>query len=77
MLDSGLFRLDGSFSTNTGYYSVLFSNDNTIFNFRKEMDNLKIASKTLRPELYSQAIVDLLNKYDIPLKKEDRSNKIF
>ena len=48
---------------------TLTTHDKTISSFRSEYDNLRVASKTLRPELYKQAIDDLLNKYDEPIEE--------
>lgn len=67
--DSGLFEMrDGDYGL--GYpFTELYTIDKTIGEFKSELDSLKGASKTLRPELYKQAIQDLLDKYDSPIKK--------
>lgn len=51
-----------------GLYDVCVSSANkTLVQFYDEYNNLLIASKSLKPELYNQAIIDLLEKYDFPL----------
>lgn len=49
--------------------TTLKSTNDTIADFKLDLDNLSVASKTLRPELLNQAIMDLLNKYDVPFKQ--------
>lgn len=70
LISSGLFEIQNTFTTN-GYMTVIYSEDETLSNFKKELQNLLVASKTLRPELFQQAISDLLEKYDFPLKNND------
>lgn len=70
--ESGLFTIDNyeDYLNGRVYTVLLKSTDLHIRDFKKELDTLLIASKTLRPELYKQAITDLLNKYDFPLEKK-------
>ena len=68
LINSGLFKIGGYYQANGVYVTELESTDKTIGSFKLELDNLLVASKTLRPELFNQAIVDLLNKYDLTLK---------
>ena len=71
-INMGLFELSGyNFDHNT-YATILESLDQKIADFKHEYDNLLVASKTLRPELYKQAIMDLLDKYDIPIKQKNK-----
>lgn len=65
----GLFKCDILSQTICSKYVNLSSFDKTILNFKIEYDNLSIASNSMREELFNQAVVDLLNKYDVPLKK--------
>lgn len=71
LYESGLFELGGyQYGAHENQYAVtLTSKEPHIRNFKLELDNLLVASKTLRPELLKQAIIDLFNKYDEPLKK--------
>lgn len=69
LLDSGLFQLCGYGWDSTLYKTSLETLDKKIADFKHEFDNLLVASKTLRPELFKQATVDLLDKYDIPIKQ--------
>lgn len=50
--------------------TTLSSSNKKINSFREELDNLLVASKSLRPELFNQAVDDLLGKYDILIKTE-------
>ncbi len=69
---SGLFKISGGFSDMFNHYSTqLISYDNAIGEFKREFDTLLAASKTLRPELLEQAYIDLLNKYDFPIGKNE------
>ena len=70
LVKSKLFELSGYYyGTNRLNYEVtLSSRDPIIRDFKLELDNLLVASKTLRPELFEQAILDLLDKYDYPIK---------
>ena len=69
LLNSGLFKLGGYDLGSNLYATNLETLDKKIADFKHEFDNLLVASKTLRPELFKQATVDLLNKYDIPIKQ--------
>ena len=71
LFESGLFELGGyQYGANDHQYAVtLTSKEPHMRDFKRELDNLLIAANTLRPELLKQAIIDLYNKYDIPLKK--------
>ena len=71
LVNSGLFELHGYLCGENAYETALTSRDKKVSDFRAEFDNLLIASKTLRPELYNQAVLDLLDKYDIPLKSKE------
>lgn len=65
----GLFDISDSCITSCKYLTTLTTMDDVIHNFKIEYCNLLIASKSLRPELFKQAVADLLEKYDIPIKK--------
>ena len=71
LVNSNLFILDGYYSSNSGYVTTLVSHDKKVSDFRGEFGNLLTAAKTLRPELFNQAVLDLLDKYDIPLKLKE------
>lgn len=68
-----LFELDGyQYGSNKGEYAVKLTSKNTVIrDFKLEVDNLLVAAKTLRPELLKQAISDLFEKYDYPIKKKN------
>ncbi len=67
---SGLFEISGyQYGVSKEQYTVtLTSNDKKIRDFKLELDNLMVAAKTLKPELLKQALSDLLEKYDYPIK---------
>ena len=67
---SGLFDISGyQYGADQGQYAVtLTSRDKKIRDFKLELDNLMVAAKTLKPELLKQALSDLLEKYDYPIK---------
>lgn len=69
LIQDELFELGSYIDQNYMQAITLTTYDKTISNFRSEYDNLRVASKTLRPELYKQAIGDLLNKYDKPIEE--------
>ena len=71
LFESGLFKLGGyQYGEHDYQYEVtLSSKEPHMRDFKLELDNLLIAAKTLRPELLRQALIDLYNKYDVPLKK--------
>lgn len=70
LVKCNLFEIDhNNFERLT--YTYLQTFDDTINSFREELDNLFVASKTLKPELLKQAIDDLLDKYDFPLKNKE------
>ena len=68
LINRGLFELGGYPCGNGKHVITLTTYDQKLYDFKKEFCNLVTASETLRPELFKQAIIDLLNKYDIPLK---------
>ena len=68
LVKSKLFELGDYYGVNYGV--ALKSNNPRIKDFKLELDNLLVASKTLRPELFEQAILDLLDKYDFPIKNK-------
>lgn len=72
LIDTGLFELDGYpyGSANQHYLTMLKSDDDTISSFKKELESIIGASKSLKPEIFKQAVSDLLDKYDIPLKQK-------
>ncbi len=70
LVNSGLFELGSYLYKENAYATTLTSYDKRVSDFKAEFDNLLIASKTLKPELYNRAILDLLDKYDIPLNKK-------
>lgn len=74
LVNSGLFTIGGYHSGEFGqiYCTTLESTNKVLGNFKKEFDNLLVASKTLKPELFKQAIIDLLDKYDVPLKQSNK-----
>lgn len=70
LVTSGLFEISGYRNeSNKNYHTMLSSSINIIGRFREELDTLLNASKVIRPELLKQAYIDLINKYDIPIKK--------
>lgn len=72
LISSGLFEIQNTFITvGNSHKTVICSEDETLSNFKKELQNLLVASETLRSELFQQAISDLLEKYDFPLKNND------
>ena len=76
LINSGLFELGGYAFRMGVMATTLTSLDKNISDFKAELDTLLIASKTLRPELFNQAVLDLLDKYDTPLKlKESKQAK--
>lgn len=67
--ESGLFKFEGIYAEIGDNKIVELSSTNkTLCDFRRELDNLLVASKTLRHELYMQAVEELLDKYDIPIE---------
>lgn len=66
----GLFSISGYQYSSDLYQTNLYTFDKKIESFKLEFDNLMTAAKTLRKELFDQAVIDLLNKYDIPLTKK-------
>ena len=71
LIKSGLFNGDKYRYGEKDYQIgvMLESKEAHIRDFMIELDNLFIASKTIRPDLMEQAMEDLFNKYDIPLKE--------
>lgn len=72
LVNNGLFEFSGSQYDGISIgkrITTLKSTNDTIADFKLELDNLSVASKTLRPELLKQALIDLLNKYDVPFKQ--------
>lgn len=71
LVQSGLFDIDsfdfGSNRNNT--QTTLTSKDKIIGSFEKELNNIMTASKSMKQELLTQAIVDLIDKYDIKYTK--------
>lgn len=67
---SGLFDIDGYHcGMDKKQYAVTLTSMNIkIRDFKLELDNLMVAAKTLKPELLKQALSDLLEKYDYPIK---------
>lgn len=67
---SGLFNIEGyQYGASEEQYAVtLTSKNKKIRDFKLELDNLMVAAKTLKPELLKQALSDLLEKYDYPIK---------
>ncbi len=76
LMACGIFELGSFLCANNRSAVTLTSYDQTISNFQTEFDNLRIASKTLRPELFNQAVIDLLNKYDIVIKQKGDNKHI-
>lgn len=71
-----LFAFDLLLYEGENAVTTLISKDRTISNFRIEYEALLSAKKSLRPELFDQAVADLLEKYDLPLKqKENKQTK--
>lgn len=72
LVQTGLFEIDTiQYGASESQFQVtLTSNDSQIKSFKKELSNLQIASKSLKPELFNQALIDLYDKYDVPLKKK-------
>ena len=68
LINCELFDMEGYCDGNNKITNLL-SKDRTINKFKNEFDNLLIAKKSMKDELYKQAIVDLLDRYDYPLEK--------
>lgn len=71
LISSGLFFFSSSSLAKRCWDTDLNTSDKTIYNFSQELCHLLAASGSLRPELFEQAIEDLLNKYDSPIKKNE------
>ncbi|HBE98613.1 MAG TPA: hypothetical protein DDW18_00975 [Firmicutes bacterium] len=72
LVQCGLFEINSiQYGMSESQFQVILtSNDSHIKSFRKELNNLLIASKSLKPELLKQALIDLYDKYDVPIKKK-------
>lgn len=68
--ESGLFKIDGYFMDMKHFETRLVSNNYTINEFREELGHLLIAKKSMKKELFEQAVKDLIDKYDKPITKE-------
>ena len=64
----GLFRLNANLFDASGHTS-LTSFDETIRQFADEFESLSLARKTMRDDLFNEALKDLINKYDMPIKQ--------
>lgn len=50
-------------------FANLYSWDQTIVNFTTEYNDLLKVEKSLKPALFEQALLDLLEKYDMPISR--------
>lgn len=66
LVNCGLFNLDGYLS-GEGNVTSMTSLNKTIYKFKTEFDNLLVAKQSMKEELYKQAVIDLLERYDYPL----------
>lgn len=67
---SGLFDI-GGYAANTCYVTNLSSQDKQIGIFKQNYDNLLTGLKTMKKELFTEALKDLLNEFDFPLSKKE------
>ncbi len=66
--ESGLFDLTCNFR-DYDYIVKMNSKDSRLVSFMQEYTKIRAASKSLRRELYEQAVEELVDKYDIPYKQ--------
>ena len=69
LVNCGLFNL-GEYLSGEGRVTTMDSINNTIYKFKTELDNLLIAKNSMKEDLFKQAVSDLLDKYDYPLKQK-------
>ena len=68
LLNTGMFEFRITFE-NSSYEAVrLFSLDEKIVSFMTDYKNLLTAAKSMKKELFDQAVEDLIKKYNYPLK---------
>ena len=68
LLNNDMFKISGYFSNFDSYITELNTSDETIYRFKNDFENLQVSKKIMRKDLYDEAVNDLLEKFDIPLK---------
>ncbi|MCR4661284.1 MAG: helix-turn-helix domain-containing protein [Clostridia bacterium] len=68
LLGTGIFEIRDSYIDHGAYQTYLLTYDKTLHNFKEELDNLLVARKSMKKELFDEAVKDLIDKYDITIK---------
>lgn len=68
LINSGMFEIRDYSIDSKNYQTFLATRDQKIHDFKEELDNLLIARKSMKQELFDEAVKDLIDKYDIPVK---------
>lgn len=72
LIECGLFDISGYNTANHKYRVILETMDDTIAKYYHEANSLFVASSTMRRELFQQALIELIDKYDFSLNLRNK-----